>query len=170
MPSSALPTASGLDLGGWVTNPATRSSIWLRLAVALEPKTVWGRGSRRRLGEVTWREYVLRAVHAANGSCEGCGEIASLYSEDLWIYDDEFRERRFVRVACICDRCRAVRHFGLSTLQKRSGMAAAWFCHVNEVNEDVLADHLNHCARVWLWRSTQPWRTWFPDLWRDADY
>lgn len=169
-PTSAVIGATGLDLGGWVMYPTTRSSVRLRLAVALEPRTVWGTGSRQRLGEATWRGYVVSAVHAANGRCEVCAGRSELHAEDVWVYDDQYLHRRFVRVACICDRCRAVRHFGLSAIQKRSGMAAAWFCHVNDVNEDVLADHLNHCARIWLWRSSQRWDTWFPELWRDADH
>lgn len=62
--------AADFNLGGWARDPAAHTDVRLRLAIALEPRTVWGHTSRQHLGEAAWRWYVVRALCAAKGRCE----------------------------------------------------------------------------------------------------
>jgi hypothetical protein len=105
-----------------------------RLSVELVPQTCWLSNVRSLMKRYEWQKLSQMAAEDAGHRCQVCdgrGRQHAVECHEMWLYDDQRKAQRLMKLTALCPMCHHVKHFGRSMNTGYGEQALAWLCRVN---------------------------------------
>jgi hypothetical protein len=131
------------------------------LFVDLVPASCWFTNVRTCVSAADWGRLRWMVYDRAGQRCEACGHGADsaagrrMEAHERWAYGDAAGVQRLARLICLCSRCHAVTHFGLTALRGREDWALGHLQAVTGLDLERAVAHVDAAFALWARRSAR---------------
>ena len=111
----------------------------MRLEIELVPEQQWGKSLAQLLPKKDWDFLRKKVYKGHNWTCQVCGAFGvKVHCHEVWSYDDRKKIQKLVDLACLCEDCHNIKHWG-RTIQ---------LCHAGKLSQEYIDTLRRHFCRV----------------------
>lgn len=129
----------------------------MKLSIELIPSPCWYSNVRSNVSASTWQRLQTTTFHRCGDRCEICGRDSTLECHEIWEFDDNHCTQRLSGLIGLCNKCHAVKHFGLAMETGRIQEVLAWLCEINQISATEAVTYINKEIQIYKIRSQFAW-------------
>jgi len=130
------------------------------LYIDMIPKTSYFKNVRSIFSENDWNLIRHHIYERSYHRCECCGvkRFKYLDAHERWIYDNETKTQKLIRIIALCRLCHQSTHFGHSKKTKNIDKIKEHLKKVKKINDEELDKHIEESYNIWRERNKIEWK------------